>query len=186
MKKFISAIHKVSYFLSWIASGALLFMTVITTIDVFARYLFNNPILGSNELVESAMVVFVYGAMAHATIARSHICANVLDPVLSKRQREILGAFAFALAGITFALMTWRTIIEAGAAMTNLQEQITLTLRMPIGPLYIFIAFGLVMLCIEIVFDVLRRINDVKAATKAMANDKENAGDDAQTPGGMI
>ena len=100
MKKFISAIHNITYFLSWIATGALSFMVVITSIDVFARYVFNAPILGSNELVESSMVVFVYGAMAHATVARTHVCANVVDPLLSKRQREILGAFAFTVAGM--------------------------------------------------------------------------------------
>lgn len=186
MKKFISAVHHISYFLSWIATGALFFMVVITTIDVFARYLFNNPILGSNELVECGMVVFVYGAMAHATIARTHVCANIVDPLLSKRHGEILGAFAFIIAGITFFLMTWRTSLEATATIRNMQEHVTLTLRIPTGPLYIFITIGLFMLCIEIIFDVIHRFRDAKTTGKVMTKNQKDEVEEALISEGMI
>lgn len=184
MKQLVAALHKITYFSSWIASFALFFMAGITTVDVFARYLFNKPILGSDELVELAMVVFVYGAMARATVARTHVCANVLHPLLSKRRREILGAFAFTVAGVAFALMAWRTCIEAGAAMASLTSRISLTLRLPIGPFYIFIAFGLILLCVELVFDVLRRISDAKAAPVGKPEAKKAEGEETRAGGG--
>ena len=52
----------------------------LTGFDVFARYTFNNPVLGSNEMIQFLLGGMVFAGFALVTAHRSHIVVSILEP----------------------------------------------------------------------------------------------------------
>lgn len=46
-----------------LAAVALIVMMGVTLLDVFLRYVFNHPVRGSYDLVESMLCIFVFNGM---------------------------------------------------------------------------------------------------------------------------
>jgi TRAP-type transport system small permease protein len=153
--------HKVSRFLSWVASVSLFLMMFLTACDVVGRYIFNYPILGTQDMVELALVICVFGAMGHVTLARGHIRADMMNPLLSKRNNAILGAGSFILSLMFAPLLAWQTSLKAIENLQNLKI-VTSTIPVPVGPFFAFAALGLWLLCFEMLFDIIKYIREAK------------------------
>ena len=54
-------------------------MMGVTLLDVFLRYVFNSPIRGSYDLVETMLVVFVFHGMSTAFLQRRNIVIDLID-----------------------------------------------------------------------------------------------------------
>src|SRR5690348_8194716 len=95
----------------WLAAAALMVMMCVTVADVFMRYLFNRPVRGSYDLVESLLVVFVFHGISTALLYRRNIVIDIIDTFASPplvraliRLSDILSIvavvfFAFAMLG---------------------------------------------------------------------------------------
>jgi TRAP-type C4-dicarboxylate transport system permease small subunit len=161
LRFFGKVIHRVSRFFSWVASISLFLMMFLTACDVTGRYIFNYPILGTQDLVELALVICVFGALGHTTLARGHIRADMLNPVLSKRNNAILGACSFILCLTMGILLTWQTSLKAVETLQNM-HMTTSTISIPVGPFFAFAAFGLFLMTIEMIFDVIRYVREAR------------------------
>ena len=64
---------------------ALVALMTVTVADVFLRYLFNRPVRGSYDLVESMLLVFVFNGMAAAFFGRRNIVIDLLDSFVGER-----------------------------------------------------------------------------------------------------
>jgi TRAP-type transport system small permease protein len=62
-----------------IAALALLAMMLVICADVFMRYVFNSPIRGSYDFVESMLVVTVFHGIAAGFLARTNIVIDLFD-----------------------------------------------------------------------------------------------------------
>ena len=62
-----------------LASVALIVMMAVTLLDVFLRYVFNSPIRGAYDLVESMLVIFVFNGMSTAFLQRRNIVIDLVD-----------------------------------------------------------------------------------------------------------
>ena len=78
---FLDALYKVVR-----AFGAVMLAILIglTGYDVFMRYTFNNPVLGSNEMIQFLLGGMVFAGFALVTAHRSHIVVSILEPFLLK------------------------------------------------------------------------------------------------------
>jgi TRAP-type C4-dicarboxylate transport system permease small subunit len=161
LRMFEKGVHKVSRFFSWIAAASLFVMVVLTTIDVAGRYVFNSPVIGTQDLVELGLVICVFGALGHVTLSRGHIRADMLNGVITKRSNAILSALSFIISAPIAILLTWQT---ASKAIENLKNMniVTSTISVPVGPFFAFAAFGLLMLTIEMIFDIITYIKEAK------------------------
>ena len=52
------------------------------------RYLFNNPIRGSYDLVEAMLVIFVFHGMSTAFLQRRNIVIDLIDYFRAPRDRR--------------------------------------------------------------------------------------------------
>ena len=66
----------------WFAAAALIILMTVTVADVFLRYVFNRPIRGSYDTVETMLLVFVFNGMAAAFFGRRNIVIDLLDSVV--------------------------------------------------------------------------------------------------------
>lgn len=94
--------------LRMIASACLLAVMLIIFSDVFARYLFNAPLVGSYELVGMyLMPALFYFAVSDTLAEHHHIAVDLLNPRIPVVMRRLIEAFSSALMATIFALIVW-------------------------------------------------------------------------------
>ena len=124
-----------------LAALALVLMMLVTVADVALRYLFNSPIRGSYDFVESMLVVFVFHGMSRAFARRTNIVIDILDPFLGPRITTALIRLSDVLTLATLAIIGWamsRIALQAFAYGDSKLE-----LQLPLYVLWIAALAGL-------------------------------------------
>lgn len=96
-----------------LASVALIIMMVVTLCDVFLRYVFNSPIRGSYDLVETMLVVFVFHGMSTGFLQRRNIVIDLIDSFARRTFVAILVRISDLLTILTLALFAYAMIKPA-------------------------------------------------------------------------
>jgi TRAP-type C4-dicarboxylate transport system permease small subunit len=125
----------------WLAAVALLILMGVTVVDVFLRYLFNRPVRGSYDLVESMLLVFVFNAIAAAFFGRRHIVIDLIDSALSGRATAVLIRAADVLSVLCVGLIMWAMLIPMTQAYHYGDSK--LELHLPIYILWVVALVGL-------------------------------------------
>ncbi|HTO67012.1 MAG TPA: TRAP transporter small permease subunit [Bradyrhizobium sp.] len=97
----------------WLSVVALVALMLVTVLDVFLRYLFNNPIRASYDSVQSLLLIFVFNSMAATFFGRRNVVIDVIDGFIPRRA---VGAFirgADILSVITLGLLLWAMVVPA-------------------------------------------------------------------------
>ena len=101
-----------------LAALALVAMMTVTVADVFLRYVFNNPIRGSYDFVESMLVVFVFNGMSAGFYGRKYIVIDLIDHLAPARFTTALvkiADFVCVVALLLLAGAMWRPALQAYA-----------------------------------------------------------------------
>jgi TRAP-type C4-dicarboxylate transport system permease small subunit len=126
----------------WLSAAALIVMMCVTICDVFLRYLFNSPIRGSYELVESTLIVFVFHGMSSAFLYRRNIVIDLIDSFAPPRVVALLIRVADVLAVVALGLLTYAMIKPAMQAYAY--GDVKQELRLPIYWLWIVALVGMI------------------------------------------
>ena len=125
--------------LGWLMAIDLIGMMMLTVVDVIGRYIFNNPIPGSAEVIGLMMGVLVFGTLPLASLRNEHILIDVLDnflfPGARKRVQQVVFQFASAMV---MAFIAWRLWIKA-AELASYRDT-TMFLQVPLAPMAYFMA----------------------------------------------
>lgn len=134
-------------------------MLMTTVFGVIARYVFDAPLLGNNEIVQLALVAMVMLAMMPAARNDAHIRVDVLDYVIGSKGRLFGDVLARAISLYVLgrlALRSWTQLLDAAefGDATNM-------LAIPIWPFYGLIVFGFLcyalFLALELALCIARR-----------------------------
>lgn len=125
----------------WIAACALVLMMGVTVVDVFMRYLFNQPVRGSYDFVESTLVVVVFFGMATAFLHRRNIVIDLIDTFASERLIAILIRIADILSIAALALFAYAMIVPAQQAFSYGDRK--LELQLPVFVLWAVALIGM-------------------------------------------
>ncbi|GEM_PF-3195141 len=93
--------------LSYVNICFLISMTLITVIDVIARYVFNTSFLDAMTISSYLLAVINALALPGITLARGHVQVDLIYDRLPARVRRFLDAGNSLLAGILFSLLAW-------------------------------------------------------------------------------
>jgi TRAP-type C4-dicarboxylate transport system permease small subunit len=96
-----------------LAAVALIVMMAVTLADVFLRYVFNHPVRGSYDLVESMMIVFVFNGMSTAFLQRRSIVIDLVDNFAPRLIVTALIRISDLLAVATLLLFSYAMITPA-------------------------------------------------------------------------
>ncbi|MCJ8520901.1 TRAP-type C4-dicarboxylate transport system permease small subunit [Pseudorhizobium tarimense] len=141
--------------LSVLAGVSLLFMMAVITVSVLARYLFNSPITGVDEIIQLTAVCVVMLALPYATLQGAHVRVDIFDQLLGRWGRLIGDVLARVLSGIVLAILAdraWSKMLDAYE-----YEDTTNMLGLPIWPFYGILAAG-IALCLMVYAVELFRI----------------------------
>jgi len=133
----------------WISGITLFLMMLLTTVDVFGRYVWTHAITGTNDLTELMMVIIIFLALSDTASAEGHIVVEVVTLNLSLRKRLILKCTTFFASGVVAAAMAWR--LGANGLYTFKHVEITSVLEISKAPFISLSAIGCGMLAIALI-----------------------------------
>jgi TRAP-type C4-dicarboxylate transport system permease small subunit len=99
-----------------LAAGALVVMSLVTVADVLLRYLLNRPVRGSYDLVECALVVFVFHGIATVFLNRQNIVIDLIDGIASAGLRTALIRISDVVQIAVLILFAWAMLGPARQA----------------------------------------------------------------------
>jgi TRAP-type C4-dicarboxylate transport system permease small subunit len=124
----------------WLAACALTILMLITVADVFLRYLFNSPVRGSYDMVESMLIVFVFNSMAAGFFLRRNVVIDLIDSAVGRRATAVLIRIADLLSVVCLGLLLWAMLGPALQAYDYGDRK--LELNLPIYVLWILAFLG--------------------------------------------
>jgi TRAP-type C4-dicarboxylate transport system permease small subunit len=169
-RTFEKTVHKISRSFMYLAAASLFLMMLLTTCDVVGRYVLNSPVKGAQDMTEFGLVLIGFSALGYLTSERHHMRADIINTMLPPRKNAILGAVCFLMA-LPFAIaLAWETCAEGLRVVCG--TYLSPTLSVPLGPFYLFAGFGLILLCVEIILDVVRYISEARGQHFADGDEK--------------
>jgi TRAP-type C4-dicarboxylate transport system permease small subunit len=144
-----------------ITLAALLFWTVA---DIVGRTFFAQPLPGTVELTELAVVVLVYLGLPRAENEGAHISADLLYVRLLPRSQAAMRVFAGAVSLVVIAVMTWRLFLfarqmDAGGYTTGV-------LGIPLFPVAMLGVVGSTAFTVAIAATLAQSIHDFLKETR--------------------
>ena len=128
-------------------------MVLLTVADVLLRLVLDRPIRGALEIVEFLMVMVVFFAMAYTGLLKGHIVIQVLPSRLPERLRAILDSIADLISIGFGCLVIWQGIAQAH--ITQLRNDISGVLSIPVFPFYYVLVLGVALLVLVFLANLL-------------------------------
>ena len=145
--------------LSSVGTVALVVMMFWVVLDVTSRFFFNSPLLGSYEIVEYLMAVFIFFAFGSAQFHKSHINVSLAVDSLPPRARGVVDTVTNLVMLVMFALMVWGSWLQA---LDDWSSGVSSSVLMiPKWPFELVATVGFVVLIIAVMVDVLRSASHI-------------------------
>lgn len=123
-----------------IGSGIVLLCLMVLTVVAVTLRKFNNPILGTQDLSESGLVIVVFLAMAYAGWTGGHIAVDLIGNAIKPRTLNLLDTITRAISGGFFLIVAWQSVRQ-GLDALEFGDEFNL-LPIPLYPFFFIIAFG--------------------------------------------
>jgi TRAP-type C4-dicarboxylate transport system permease small subunit len=130
---------------------------LFTDLDIFLRFVFNNPFSGSVEFTEYMMAAIVFLSIAYCGWTGGHISVDLLDKLLNRPSLRLLPAIMSFAGAALFAAIAWQSTRET---ITTI-DQVSNMLQWPHYPFRFTVAFG------SAVFALVMLIQGVQALRRA-------------------
>ena len=140
--------------LGTISAGIIVLLMALTVIDVFLRYVFNNPIQGSYQVAQFLMVGIVFLGIAYVQSIKGHVKVAFLTSRIPPRGRDALNIFAYSIGLVIYAVVTWRGALFAWDSW-QVHDYTMGLVHYPLWPAKSMIPLGSGMLCIRLILDIV-------------------------------
>lgn len=144
---------RLSRFLYGIAGVALVFMMLLTVVDVILRT-FGRPITGTYEMVGFSGAVVIGFALPFTSWIRGHVYMEFLIQRFPKQVRDRMNLFTRVIGIILFALIAYNLMIVG----IDLQKsgEVSPTLRFPFYPVVYGVGICFFIECLVLFCDILK------------------------------
>ena len=151
--KYKKGIALISRILNNVGIAFLVLLMLLITADVLLRAVFNQPILGTNELSEFMMIIVVYLAMAYTQHKKSHVAVDLVIMTFPQRIREVIDSLTYLLSLGICSLMAWQSFVDVDRLFDI--NRISDILNIPVAPFQLVMAIGFVIFCLVLLLDFL-------------------------------
>ncbi len=154
MKTFVGATLVLSRWMDGVAGTALVFIMLLTSVDVVLRYL-RHPIPGTYDIVSLAAAFVVGFAIPRTSLGKTHVTVDILVERLqsSKKMFEV----GTRIMGIFFFLFLGWNLIKMGTSFIKTGDS-TQTLALPFYPIAMLLGLCSFAECIVLVSEIARAI----------------------------
>lgn len=88
-----------------VSAGLLGALLLLTAVHVTARYVFDSPLLWSEEVMRYLVIMLTFVGAAYAMGMRSHLSVELLDGALPPRARDVTAGLALLLSLVALVLL---------------------------------------------------------------------------------
>lgn len=143
--------------------GMLVVLMFLGASDVIGRYFFNKPIEGTREISEILLAGVVFFGWAYTLSVGGHVRLDTFVSRLRPRGQAIIGFVTSFIALFVFSLMAWQA---AERAIASWKGHVLITvLFIPVFPFQFFVTVGALVLCLELIIQMLHSFTDMKKKT---------------------
>jgi TRAP-type C4-dicarboxylate transport system permease small subunit len=153
MKRFMARIEGISRFLNAIAGISLIFLMLLTVMDVILRYL-KRPIVGTYEVVAFAGAIVIGFSLPLTSWMRAHIFVDFFILRFSRKIRNGFYIVTRILVIMLFFLIGWN-LLGYGTDLYRSGE-VSLTIQMPFYPIAYGVGLCCFVQCLVLVCDVIK------------------------------
>lgn len=168
----LSSVETVS---SVVANVAMLLMMAIIAAGTFARYVLNDPIVGSNTVVELyLMPLLVFGTVALLQRERGNINVDLLRRRFGEGHDQFVSLVTHLGVFAVFVPITWLTY---GQAIQRLSRGATMSIGMqlPTGYSWLIVSIGSALLCVRVLVEAAKNLTAIVADVRG---DRPPSGDE--------
>lgn len=157
MRQVIRSVEKISGILGGLSGFTTLIITITVIMDVALRAILNAPIPGATEFSTLLLVALVYLGLASVQAGKSNFSVEIIVAHLPPRVRRAQETLVTLLSAAAVGLLVWYTGKEAW--ISTMRGEMTFgAITFPVWPSRIIVTFGLAILWLQLVCDVLRLI----------------------------
>jgi len=146
---------------TYIGYLAIMVMMFLVVADVIARFAFNRPLMGANEIVAFSLGILVFSALAWTEAEGLNVVIPILYDRLSSGIQKPVAVFINFLNFAILALMTWQLFAYAQQQRAGGEVSAVLTL-----PTYPFIYFATLGSCLFAVVALIKLIEAIRTNKK--------------------
>jgi TRAP-type C4-dicarboxylate transport system permease small subunit len=127
-------------------------MLVLYGVNVVGRYVFNRPLLGTEDLIDMGMAGVVFFALSYTALKKGHVSVELLTPHLPRRVRAITGSITLLLGAGFWAIVGWQAGVRTWTYLFK-QAESTDIIRIPLAPFVFLTLVGCYMLSLQLLVD---------------------------------
>ena len=110
MHKMFGNVVKACFYLS---AGPMIILSLLTVLDVGARYILNASISSTIDIASQCMSMSISLGMAHVTINREHFAVKFITSKVSPTTQTVLDAVTSCIAAGIFYTLAYQATIKA-------------------------------------------------------------------------
>jgi TRAP-type C4-dicarboxylate transport system permease small subunit len=156
LERFEKLNGRVSGWFESIGLAALLFMMLLTCIDVIGAKLFLRPVFGALDVVMLAQIVAISFAAASALLLGRHVQVEFFVVILPKRLQAVIDSIMQLFGLGLFIVIIWRLSVLGHNFQVGGEG--SATARIPLYPFAYGIALASIPVCLVLLFQFLSAI----------------------------
>ena len=138
---------RVARFISLIGLAGLLLLASATVIDVFMRWLFNNPIVGLNDTHSLFTALVIASCFPLCIHKGGNITIRFIGNIFGFRVKAVLDALGNLVTLIIFALMAWQLWLYTDQLAKD--GETTWVLNWPVSPWWRVVTI-IILICVPV------------------------------------
>ena len=143
----------ISDWAAWIGFAAVLFMVVLTCVDVLGAKLFRLPVFGALDMMMLAQLIAISFAAALTLIQGRHVQVEFFMVLFPRRVQAVVDCLVQSVCLAFFIIIVWRLFSHGYHLQTG--GEITPTARIPMAPFSYASAVGIIPLCLVLLQQAL-------------------------------
>jgi len=115
-----------------------------------------NPIPGTFEMTEFALIIIVFASIGFTQIKGEHISIDIITSHFPKRGQAVLEMIMSVLSIAMFALVAWQAFVYAGRLHDG--NNVSGVLSIPQYPFAIIVGIGSIIYCLAMLITFLQNL----------------------------
>ncbi len=146
-----------------IAQVALALVMVIIITNVLMR-IWWKPLLGTHELVEVLGAVLLGLGIAYCAAKKGHVAVSIFVDKLSQKYQAVINSISNTIVLIVIGAISLELFQYAHRMLER--NYVTTNLSIPQYPFYYLVAFGILMLAVVLILDLIKSIITISKEVK--------------------
>ena len=149
LEKSKKGIQTLNRFIAGVSACFLIPLMLITSADVLARDLFNQPIPGTVELSQYMLAVFILLGLAYAQQVKAHVGVSIITSRLRHPAQLIVSIMTALISLFIVSILAWQGLV------VGIEERtVSDMLRIPQYPFRLLVAVAAFLVCLELLIDL--------------------------------